>query len=167
MEGIKHLHGVYRAVVKDNRDPDNLRRLRLQVQTTGEEVTDWAWPIEMAGTNVGVPDIGQGVWVSYIGGDPEHPIWHGKFGRHQSNSKPVSIKPLKDSVPLTGLSSYLVINTLSDGTKEIDLVATLVATANKLKNHETRITSLESQIATLHSTLATRTSPSHTHGSNG
>ena len=57
MDGMKYLHGVYRAVVKDNRDPDNLRRLKLQVQTTGLEITDWAWPVEMAGTNVGVPEI--------------------------------------------------------------------------------------------------------------
>ena len=143
MDGTKYLHGVYRAVVKDNRDPDNLRRLKLQVQTTGFEITDWAWPVEMAGTNVGVPEIGQGVWVSYIGGDPEYPIWHGKFGKHQGKSKPISIKPLKDSVSLTGLSSYLIVTSLPDGTKEVDLVASLVAMANKLKDHETRIHTLE------------------------
>ena len=143
MDGPKYLHGVYRAVVKDNRDPDNLRRLKLQVQTTGLEITDWAWPVEMAGTNVGVPEIGQGVWVSYIGGDPEYPIWHGKFGKHQGKSKPISIKPLKDSVSLTGLSSYLIVTSLPDGTKEVDLVASLVAMANKLKDHETRIHTLE------------------------
>ena len=143
MDGMKYLHGVYRAVVKDNRDPDNLRRLKLQVQTTGLEITDWAWPVEMAGTNVGVPEIGQGVWVSYIGGDPEYPIWHGKFGKHQGKSKPISIKPLKDSVSLTGLSSYLIVTSLPDGTKEVDLVASLVAMANKLKDHETRIHTLE------------------------
>ena len=143
MDGTKYLHGVYRAVVKDNRDPDNLRRLKLQVQTTGLEITDWAWPVEMAGTNVGVPEIGQGVWVSYIGGDPEYPIWHGKFGKHQGKSKPISIKPLKDSVSLTGLSSYLIVTSLPDGTKEVDLVASLVAMANKLKDHETRIHTLE------------------------
>ena len=143
MDGTKHLHGVYRAVVKDNRDPDNLRRLKLQVQTTGLEITDWAWPVEMAGTNVGFPEIGQGVWVSYIGGDQEYPIWHGKFGKHQGKSKPISIKPLKDSVSLTGLSSYLIVTSLPDGTKEVDLVASLVAMANKLKDHETRIHTLE------------------------
>jgi len=143
MDGLKLLHGVYRAVVKDNRDPNNLRRLKLQVQTTGFEVTDWAWPVEPAGIHVAVPEIGQGVWVSYIGGDPEFPIWHGQFGKHQGKSKPVSIKPLNDTVSLTGLSSYLIINNLADGTKEVDLVASLVAMANKLKDHETRIHTLE------------------------
>ena len=143
MDGTKHLHGVYRAVVKDNRDPDNLRRLRLQVQTTGTEITDWAWPVEPAGIHVNVPEIGQGVWVSYIGGDPEYPIWHGQFGKNQGKSKPISMKPLKDTVSLTGITTYLVVNTLKDGTKEVDLVASLVAMANKLKDHETRIHALE------------------------
>ena len=143
MDGVRLLHGFYRAVVKDNRDPDNLRRLRLQVQTTGTEITDWAWPVEPAGTHVNVPEIGQGVWVSYIGGDPEYPIWHGQFGKHQGKSKPISMKPLKDTVSLTGITTYLVVNTLKDGTKEVDLVASLVAMANKLKDHETRIHALE------------------------
>jgi len=143
MDGLKLLHGVYRAVVKDNRDPNNLRRLKLQVQTTGSEVTDWAWPVEPAGLHVAIPEIGQGVWVSYTGGDPEFPIWHGQFGKHQGKSKPVSITPLNDTVSLTGLSSYLIINNLADGTKEVDLVASLVAMANKLKDHETRIHTLE------------------------
>lgn len=143
MDGVRLLHGFYRAVVKDNRDPDNLRRLRLQVQTTGSEITDWAWPVETAGVHVSIPEIGQGVWVSYLGGDPEHPIWHGQFGKHQGKSKPISIKPLNDTVSLTGLSTYLIINSLADGTKEVDLIASLVAMANKLKDHETRIHTLE------------------------
>ena len=44
---------------------------------------------------------------------------------------------------LTGLSSYLIVTSLPDGTKEVDLVASLVAMANKLKDHETRIHTLE------------------------
>jgi hypothetical protein len=143
MDEVKRFPGVYRGVVKDNKDPQNQRRLKLQVQTTGSEITDWAWPIESAGLNVAVPEVGQGVWVSYAGGDPEYPIWHGKFGKHQGKSKPVKINPLQDSVSLTGLTSYLIINTLADGTKEVDLVASLVAMANKLKDHETRIHTLE------------------------
>jgi hypothetical protein len=58
MEGIKYLHGVYRAVVKDNRDPNNLRRLKLQVETAGGEITDWAWPINATAKP---PAIGQQV----------------------------------------------------------------------------------------------------------
>jgi hypothetical protein len=83
MDGTKHLHGVYRAVVKDNRDPDNLRRLKLQVETSGGEVTDWAWPINATAKP---PAIGQGVFVAYQGGDPEYPLWIGTFGTASTTS---------------------------------------------------------------------------------
>lgn len=72
-------YGLYRAVVKDNKDPKNLRRLKLQVaQTTGAEITDWAWPVI---STKRPPAIGTGVYVSYIGGDPEYPVWIGEFGK--------------------------------------------------------------------------------------
>ena len=143
MDDVKKIHGIFRATVSDNKDPGSLRRIRVTSQATGDQVTDWIWPLEITGTHTATPEIGQGVWVSYIGGDPEYPIWHGKFGKHQGKSKPISIKPLKDSVSLTGLSSYLIVTSLPDGTKEVDLVASLVAMANKLKDHETRIHTLE------------------------
>ena len=143
MDQIKRLHGVYRGIVKNNNDPQKQRRVKVTVQTTGTETTDWAWPMEAAGISNAVPSIGQGVWVQYVGGDPEYPIWCGEFGKHQAKNKKIYIKPLENSVSLTGISSYLIITTLSDGTKEVDLVASLVAMANKLKDHETRIHTLE------------------------
>ena len=167
MDSIKRLHGIYRGIVKDNRDPDNLRRLTLQVQTTGSSVTGWAWPLDSSSVTFETPTIGQRVWVSYVGGDPEYPVWHGTFGKHQGSSKKVFVKPLANSVSLTGLSSYLKTISQKDGTTEVDLTETILAMSNTLKSYETRISSLESQIQTLHTTLATRTSPSHTHGSNG
>jgi hypothetical protein len=161
---VKRLHGIYRARVVDNRDPDNLRRVKVQAQPTGTQTTDWIWPIN---STFKPPAIGQGVWVSYIGGDPEYPIWMSAFGKNQSANKQIYIKPLENSVSITGLTPYLKTNNMSDGTTEVDLTDTLMLMANKLKAYETRIASLESQLTTLHTTLATRTSPSHTHGSNG
>ena len=78
LDTIKRLHGIYRARVADNRDPDNLRRVKVQAQTTGTEVTDWIWPLNATAKP---PAIGQGVYVSYLGGDPEYPIWLGTFGK--------------------------------------------------------------------------------------
>jgi hypothetical protein len=164
---IKRLHGLYRAVVVDNKDPNNLRRLKVQVQTTGPEVTDWVWPVTPSSVQTEPPTIGQGVWVSYIGGDPEYPVWMGVFGKNKSANKHIFIKPLANSVSLTGLTPYVKTNAMKDGTTELDLTDTVMLMANKLKTYETRIASLESQLTTLHNTLATRTSPSHTHGSNG
>lgn len=141
---LKRHHGMFRGVVKNTKDPQGHRRIQVVVpQTTGTEVTNWAWPVEPSLIHTGTPEVGQGVWISYEGGHPDYPIWHGTFGKHQGASKPISIKPLSDSVSLSGISSYLVLTTLPDGTKEVDLVASLVAMANKLKDHETRIHTLE------------------------
>ena len=82
MSKFKELHGLYRAVVKDNKDPKNLRRLKLQVQTHGGEVTDWAWPI--SGT-AKPPAIGSGVFAGYFAGNPEYPFWIGEFGTSGGN----------------------------------------------------------------------------------
>lgn len=78
MDLVKRYDAVYRAVVRDNRDPNNLRRLKVSVpQITGEEITDWIWP--MISTKR-PPAIGTGIFVFYIGGDPEYPVWIGEFG---------------------------------------------------------------------------------------
>lgn len=168
MDPVKRYYGVYRGVVKDNKDPNKQRRLKVSVtQTTGDEVTDWIWPMEPSSIHTDVPVVGQGVWISFIGGDPDYPIWLGAFGKNQGKNKQVFVKPLADSVSLTGLTPYLKTVKQTDGTTEVDLTDTLMLITNKLKAYETRIASLESQLVTLHNTLATRTSPTHTHGSNG
>jgi Type VI secretion system/phage-baseplate injector OB domain len=75
---LKNHHGLFRAVVKDNKDPKNLKRLKLVIaQTTGAEVTDWAWPIFSTSKP---PAIGSGVFAGFFGGDPEYPFWLGEFG---------------------------------------------------------------------------------------
>lgn len=168
MDPVNRYYGLYRGVVKDNKDPQKQRRLKLSIpQTTGTETTEWAWPMEPSSISTDVPGIGQGVWVNFIGGDPEYPVWNGSFGKNQGKNKKMFIKPLADSVSLTGLTPYLKTTKLNDGTTEVDLTDTLMLMANKLKAYETRIASLESQLTTLHTTLGTRTAPNHVHGSNG
>ena len=162
----KKLYGVFRGVVAKNNDPNKQGRIQILLPHQSEP-TEWAWPMVPAGQGVHVPEVGQGVWVKFEKADPEFPVWIGEFGKHKAKAKRVLIKPLLDSVSLTTISNYVVTVTKADGTKEVDLTASIIAMANALKDHETRITSLESQLSTLHSTLATRTSPSHTHGSNG
>jgi len=161
-------YGFYRGVVKDNKDPQKHRRLKVSIpQITGNETTDWAWPMEPSGVSTDLPVIGQGVWVTFLGGDLGYPVWNGSFGKNQGKNKKMFVKPLADSVSLTGLTPYLKTTKLNDGTTEVDLTDTLMLMANKLKAYETRIASLESQLTTVKSTLGTRTAPSHTHGSNG
>ena len=159
--------GVYRATVVNNRDPKKQRRLQVELTTSVGHFTDWVWPIEPANISTEVPDIGQGVWVHFQAGDHEYPTWSGSFGKHKGKSKRLYIKALSDSVNISTVTSYVKTVKQADGTTEIDLMSTVIAMANALKDHETRISSLESQLNTLHSTLGTRTAPSHTHGSNG
>jgi Type VI secretion system/phage-baseplate injector OB domain len=161
-------HGFHRGIVKENKDPQNQRRVKVSVpQITGAEKTEWAWPMEPAHISVDVPVIGQGVWVTYLNGDPDYPVWSGTYGKNQGKNKRIFIKPLADSVSLTGLTTYIKTKKSTDGTTEVDLTDTLLLMANKLKTYETRIASLEAQLVTLHTTLGTRTAPNHTHGSNG
>lgn len=83
MDIIKRLPGIYRAVVVDNKDPDNLRRLKVRVSTTGtsakeQTITNWIWPVI---STKRPPAIGTGVYVMYVGGDPEYPVWIGEFSQ--------------------------------------------------------------------------------------
>lgn len=78
MDSIKRFHSVYRAVVVENRDPNYLRRIKARVTTTGDEVTNWIWPVI---STKRPPAIGTGVYVMYLGGDPEYPVWIGEFGQ--------------------------------------------------------------------------------------
>ena len=140
--------GFFRGVVQNNKDPLNQRRLQVLVpQSTGAEVTDWVWPVEPHGIHTTPPKVGQGVWVSYIAGDSEYPVWIGSFGKHQEASKPYLVSPLMDSVSLSGITPYLIVESEPDGTRVVNLTQTLLAMAKTLQNHETRITLLESQMA--------------------
>lgn len=171
---IKTLNGVYKGFVSDNKDPKKQNRIKVTLQffntpkqTQKLSSTDWIDPIYPPGIDLVAPVIGQGVWVLFRAGDPAYPVWIGSFGTHKEQSKKILIKPLLDTTSLTGLTDQVIIVTNQDGTKSVDLLATVLAMANKIKNHETRITALESNLTALHNTLSTKTSPSHTHSSAG
>ena len=149
IDPINRYYGVYRGVVKDNKDPQNQRRLKISItQTTGIEVTEWTWPVEPSSISTDVPVVGQGVWVTYVGGDPEYPVWSGIFGKNQGKNKKIFIKPLDNKISLTGLSAHVVTVKQKDGTTEVDLTATLVALANKVKTLETKVATLEGKAHT-------------------
>jgi len=79
MDLIPRYEGIYRAVVNNNKDPQNLRRIKVVVpQITGDQVTDWIWPVL---STKRPPKIGTGTWVMYIGGNPDYPVWIGEFGQ--------------------------------------------------------------------------------------
>ena len=96
--------GKYRGVVVDNKDPEQLGRLRLMVPSvfggvTDREatvddpfVTDWAWPCVPCGgkANQGfffIPDVGAKVWVEFEEGSLDCPIWVGTFWSKPATSE--------------------------------------------------------------------------------
>jgi hypothetical protein len=155
MEEIKLLTGVYRAIVKETNDPKKQGRLKVDIQTNQGYTTNWVWPMHPSSINPASPDLNQGVWVFFNGADPEHPVWFGAFGKHLGESKKIHIKPLANNISVSGYTT-IKLNSMPDGTTELDLVDTLVAMATMLKDHETRITTLEAQ-------MLTKASISHTH----
>ena len=85
--GNARFAGVYRAIVVDNKDPKGLNRLRLQIpQLLGEEVTGWCWGI-FPNTAIIIPNVNDGVWVMFEGGDPSYPTWLGSFNQGKLYAK--------------------------------------------------------------------------------
>lgn len=79
-------YGKYRGIVVDNKDPENLGRLKLKVPAVlGKEVvTGWAMPCLPYGGASGegflfIPGVEAGVWVEFEAGDLEYPIWVGTY----------------------------------------------------------------------------------------
>lgn len=138
--GEKKAYGLYRGVVANNKDPRQKGRLKLRVpQLLANEVTEWAWPLEVSGTKTAVPEVGQGVWVMFEGGDISYPTWVGVFGRLSSSS---SYPLLSSATTLSGSAPYLVTTTV-DGVVQVDLLASMVLMAQKLNNLEGRLSALE------------------------
>jgi hypothetical protein len=168
--GRQDFSGVYRGTVINNRDPKKQRRLQLELSTSVGHFTDWVEPMEPSNVSIEVPEIGQGVWVLFRAADHEYPVWVGSFGKHKGKSKKLYIKALPDSVVISTLTAYVKTVKQVDGTTEIDLMSTLIAMANTLKDHETRlttaegkITTLEGKVSTLEGKVSTLEGKAHTH----
>lgn len=90
---MKPLWGKYRAVVLDNCDPLLIGRLQVSAPAIGAAVLNWALPcVPYAPIEAGfaVPPIGTAVWIEFEGGDPNAPIWTGRFWR-EGDERPRSV----------------------------------------------------------------------------
>lgn len=77
---------IYRAIVRDNRDPSKAGRLKVAIpQLTGSTPTDWIWPLVTSGYLV-LPKAGEQVWVGFEAGDQENPVWLGKTAETKAYS---------------------------------------------------------------------------------
>jgi len=85
LEYFNKYYGIYHGTVADVEDEEFLGRIKVKVPFIyGEDKVPnkWAWPKgNLAGKQIGffaVPNVGDAVWVSFVGGDPRFPVWeHG------------------------------------------------------------------------------------------
>jgi hypothetical protein len=126
--GNQRFYGVYRGVVFDNKDPNSLNRLRLKIpQVFADVPTGWSWPANPSGVRTGLPEIGQGIWVMFEGGDSSFPMWVGVFGNEVSSDTTVAIKPAAKG---TILPYNISVAANTDGSSSIDLVKSLISVAS-------------------------------------
>lgn len=82
--------GKYRGAVIDDQDPLMLGRLLVSVPGVTGATYNWAMPcVPYAGPEAGVftlPPIGTALWVEFEGGDPDYPIWTGRYWRQDELS---------------------------------------------------------------------------------
>lgn len=98
-ENTGMFYSLYRGIVADNDDPENLQRLKLIIpQVSGNDSYNyWAFPMGVFyGKEYGaqiVPQKGDMVWVQFEGGRPEIPVWsHGHPARKEMSSKDPELK---------------------------------------------------------------------------
>lgn len=142
MPSPQNFGGLYRGIVHDVKDPLSQNRIRVRVpQLFGQDVSEWAWPLQFATTDLELPTVGQGVWVAFESGDPSFPMWLGTFATKGITSKKVLINN-----PTTAqLSEEFMV--LTNG--NLNLVATLVAMSQELESLQSQIDSLDTRVTAL------------------
>ena len=95
--------GLYKGVVVSNVDPYDYGRLQVSVEDLlGSVSTVWVEPsAPLAGMGSGayvVPLEGSGVWVQFVNGDPDRPVWTG-FWRGDSGDVPTAAQAAPPGTP--------------------------------------------------------------------
>jgi uncharacterized protein involved in type VI secretion and phage assembly len=119
--------GKYRGVVEDRNDPQQLGRLKLKVPSLLDAaVTGWAWPAApYAGAGIGlfaIPQVGDLVWVEFVEGELDQPIWSGCAWARPSDQTEIPEEArtgYPDRIVLRTASGNVVIISDESGKEEI------------------------------------------------
>lgn len=103
--------GKYPGVVVNPIDPELRGRMLVQVPDVwGPNVSSWALPcLPWGGMSLGmyvIPAVGANVWVEFLQGDTEKPIWTG-FWWGKLSDPPPSTKLTVPGVPQVAIESLL------------------------------------------------------------
>lgn len=99
--GRRYLLGVYRGIVTDNNDPDQLGRVLVKIPSIwGDAVhTSWVEPSFPSTEFFIVPPVGAQVWIMFDEGDPDSPIYIGSFLKtEEPHSEAKSVAPKARSI---------------------------------------------------------------------
>lgn len=80
LEAVGRFYSKYRAIVVDNKDPDNTQNLMVVIPGIHDGIRTWAKPLSLqGGIQYGLkhltPLIGEVVWVEFENGNPLKPLW--------------------------------------------------------------------------------------------
>jgi hypothetical protein len=75
-EDLPRYYSLYRGVVTQNLDPEQMLRIQVQVPEVLGLTPAWAQACVPFGAAV-VPPLGKHVWVMFEHGDPRYPVWIG------------------------------------------------------------------------------------------
>jgi hypothetical protein len=109
--GVKRYWGKYRGVVRVPVDPEMRGRLMVAVEDVwGPNVSSWALPcLPYAGLSLGmyvVPPVNANVWVEFLHGHPDYPIWTG-FWWGSAAATPKTQAAATPGLPILSIESLL------------------------------------------------------------
>lgn len=68
--------GLYRAIVRNNIDPEQRYRLQVDAPSLSTAPLSWAEAC-ISSTQPSSPNIGDSIWVMFEAGDLNYPVWVG------------------------------------------------------------------------------------------